>query len=700
MDFKFLKAYDYLQDIICLTDLETLEIRWINQAGKKIFGPLTEGVKCYEYFYGLSTSCAHCHSHELIENFQKYAGGEMEYCHNRAVQGVSYRSRKTTIEIEGRKYSLDTIYNVDEFIRSLHQQETANKIYVKLLSEITEIDITDDIESQVRHILEMVKQIFKARRVSMMKTASDADFPVISVKEEGISDFYYNPIMKDVLKQDARYASKMEEDRYILIQAEEIERIYPEISAKMRIEGNTNFILLEWNIEGDRYLLIIENAQVILEDKKVFKLIYNYLYFIIRSFLYNKTLYQLSNLDSLTNLFNRNKYNYDIANSYTDTQYNLGVLYLDLDNLKDVNDSFGHIIGDKLLIATSKILRESFSKASIYRVGGDEFIVITRDTPYPEFMKQIETMRRRMDNGKIFSSYGVEYQAETTELTEMITGAEREMYVYKRRHHDKYSYDIERNAILQKIKGSLLSDQFYLVLQPKINPYTGCMVGAEALIRGRESAEWQYPNEFIPLFEKNNCIDLIDYFMLEEACRLQRYILDTYEEGFPISVNISRTTLLLPTFEEDTLELLKKYNIPLNLIHLEVTERMDVSSEDILAHGLRLKKYGLQLEVDDFGSHFTNLSFLGRDVFSVVKIDKTIFAKLKNDSITAKLIELVISECHKRNVTVLAEGVETEEDLALIKSMYIDEVQGYYYDKPMLPEAFMKKYLEKQKADT
>lgn len=695
MDFKFLQAYDYLQDIIYLTDLETMEIRWINRAGKKVFGPLTDGVKCYEYFYGLVSPCAHCHNRELIENFQKYMDGETEYYHNRTVQGVAYRSRKTALVMEGRKYSLDTIYNVDEFIRCLQRQEAANKIYVRLLSEITEIDIADDIEIQIRHILEMMKQIFKASRVSMIKTAADSDFPIISVKEEGISDFYYNPIMKDILKQDIRYAGKMREDRYILIQAEELEHSYPEVSVKMREDGNTNFILLEWNMESDRYLLIIENAQVILEDKKVFKLIYNYLYFIIRSFLYNKKLYRLSNMDGLTSLFNRNKYNYDIANSYADTLYNLGVLYLDLDNLKDVNDSFGHLIGDKLLMAASKILRESFPKASIYRVGGDEFIVITPDTPYPEFVKQIDAMRKRMDNGKIFSSYGIEYQAETAELTEMIARAEREMYVYKRRHHDKYSYDIERNAILQKIKESLLSKRFYLVLQPKINPYTNCMVGAEALIRGQEGAEWQYPNEFIPLFERNNCIDLIDYFMLEEACCLQRHILDTYEKGFPISVNISRTTLLLPTFEEDVLELLRKYDIPLNLIHLEVTERMDVSSEDILAHGLRLKKYGLQLEVDDFGSHFTNLSFLSKDVFSVVKIDKTIFAKLKNDSITAKLIELVISECHKRNVTVLAEGVETAEDLELIKSMYIDEVQGYYYDKPMLPEAFILKYLEK-----
>ncbi len=577
------------------------------------------------------------------------------------------------------------------------KEKTFDKeLFEFFINEITGIDIKAHIEVQIQHILSATKNIFKADKVSLMIKSNKLATPFISIKDDGIKDFYYNPIMKDIIQKDEELKEKLNEDNYLIIDREEIGKKYPQIKEALLKDNDANFIMMQWCIDDRIYYLIIENTKIILEDKKLFKLLYSYFFFTLKNFLYNDSLYRLGNMDSLTGLYNRNKYNNDIANSYTSTSENIAVMYLDLDNMKSINDSFGHSIGDKLLIATAKILKETFVGANIYRIGGDEFVVICCNIGYDDFMIMVNQMNKRMDNGKIYRSFGISYLKDNATISEMIIEAETKMYVYKRRHHDMYSTDIEQSAVIASLKAKIKEEHFFLVLQPKINPYTNKIVGAEALVRGKKEGIWQYPNEFIPLFEKNNCIDLIDYFMLEEACKLQRKILDTYSNSFPISVNVSRLTLLLDSFEKDVLEILNRYSIPLELIHLEVTERMNVSSEEVLSHGGRLKNYGLLLEVDDFGSHFTNLNFLSKDIFSIVKIDKNILSRLKSDSITAKLIEVVIEECHKRNMIVLAEGVETKEELELIKKMNFDEVQGYYFDKPMYPSDFIKKYIEKR----
>ena len=151
----------------------------------------------------------------------------------------------------------------------------------------------------------------------------------------------------------------------------------------------------------------------------------------------------------------------------------------------------------------------------------------------------------------------------------------------------------------------------------------------------------------------------------------------------------------LDSFENDVMSLLDKYKLDKWMIRLELTERLNASSDDILLYGKKLNERGIRLEIDDFGSHFTNLGFLDKDVFSVVKIDRTIVNKLVEDSVTSKVIDVIVKECHNCGMTVLAEGVENIEELNYIKKLNIDLVQGYYYDRPIIPEEFVNKYFKK-----
>ena len=692
-DSKF-TAYDYLHDVICAINLDNLEVEWVNRYGIKRFGPAKKGIKCYEYFYKLNQPCAHCNKCNFEKNFDYYKTECYSNDTNKDILGSYYKSKKTTAEIDGKRYIITTLYDVDTLVDDFNNHFESKVVYETLIKNISEIQLSDSFIDKMRKTLLAVKNMFKAKRVSFLHLEEGVYVEPIVVKDEEAADFHYNPIMKDIIKNDPYLSESINHNRYVEINKDFLKNNYPEAYNALLEEEDYNFSLMTWKINNIRYYLVIEDYAGILKDKIAYQIIYNFLFFSIRSFLYNKALYKLGNTDLLTGLMNRNKYNNDIKESYDKNISNVGVLFLDLDRLKDINDNFGHKMGDNLIKAMAKILAEEFPDADVYRMGGDEFVVINQNISYEDFNLRCIEMGKRTTRGRIYCSYGIMYEEDSAVLSEMVEKAEQEMYIYKRKHHE-YSLAKEQEGFVLNFRYKVNRGYYFMVLQPKINPYTNELYGAEALIRGRDdNGEIDYPNSFIPIFEKNHCIDIIDLFALEETCKIQRMIIDRYGKTVPISVNITRSTLLLDTFEDDLFGLIAKYNLEPWMIRLELTERLNVSSDDILLYGKKINDKGVKLEVDDFGSHFTNLAFLSKDVFSVIKIDRTIINKLAVESVTSNVMNAIISECHNYGMKVLAEGVETEEELTNIKRLNIDLVQGYYYDKPIMVEEFIDKYLK------
>lgn len=688
------EAYNYLHDVICAINLDNLEVEWVNRYAIKRFGPLKKGTKCYEYFYKLEQPCAHCNKCNFVNNFEYYKTECYLNDTNKDILGSYYKSKKTTAEIDGKRYIITTLYDVDTLVDDFNNHLESKVVYETLIKHISEIELSDDFPKKMKKTLSAVKNMFKAKRVSFLHLEEGVYVEPIVVKDEDASDFHYNPIMKDILNNDPHLKESINHNRYVEINKDFLKKNYPNAYSALLAEEDYNFSLMTWKINNIRYYLVIEDYAVILKDKITYQIIYNYLFFVIRSFLYNKALYKLGNTDMLTGLMNRNKYNNDIFDSYDKSISNVGVLFLDLDKLKDINDNFGHNMGDKLIKAMAKILFEVFHDANVYRMGGDEFVVINHNISYEDFYLRTVEMGKRVKRGRIYCSYGVMYEEDDAVLSEMVEKAENEMYLYKRKHHE-YSLSKEQEGFVLNFRYKVSKGYYFMVLQPKINPYTNEIYGAEALIRGKsEDGEIVYPNSFIPIFEKNHCIDLIDLFAIEETCKIQRMILDSCGKTVPISVNITRSTLLLDTFEADLFGLIKKYKLEPWMIRLELTERLNVSSDDILLYGKSINEKGVKLEVDDFGSHFTNLGFLNSDVFSVIKIDRTIVNKLSDDTVTSNVMDVIIKECHNHGMKVLAEGVEDEKELENIKKLDIDLVQGYYFDKPIMVEEFISKYLK------
>lgn len=603
-----------------------------------------------------------------------------------------YQVKSIPFEIEGNLYYLNKVKISDEIFVS--NAETSS-IYQNLVTTLSSINIKDPIQIQINQIITYIQKIFVADRVSILSPGNDS-FPYHTVKADGAADFYYNPILKDVINNDEDFQAQFNKEKYLYVDINQLDN-YPILRETMLKDKNDNFIIFKWNIDDEIIYLVMENCKNIVNDKEVYSTLYYHLYFVLESCLYNKNLYMLSNIDVLTEVYNRNRYtmDYDILNK--EKLDKTTVLFIDLDNLKTINDLFGHTLGDKLIRASAKIIKESFSFGNVYRIGGDEFIVVCKNTSYDDVSIALSEMKARMYNGKIFCSYGISYREVNGNFNEMVSEAEREMYINKRRHHDKYSNDVEKSAMAIKLEEEIKNNCFSFVLQPKFELKNMNFIGAEALVRYNGENSWSLPHDFIPIFENSCCVDLIDYFMIEEVLKLQKSIIEKYGKTYPISINISSQTFLLDKFVDDFVELLDRYDIPNNLIILELTDRVNFSSRKVMMFSEKLNENSINIEFDDFVTNSINLKVLENSVFSTIKIDKTSYGTIIEDSILQKIVKIIIQECHSKNVKVLAEGVENEKDLEFVKSMDFDSAQGFYFDKPLSKAEYIEKYIKNRK---
>lgn len=409
----------------------------------------------------------------------------------------------------------------------------------------------------------------------------------------------------------------------------------------------------------------------------------------------------MANYDSLTGLPNRalcmDRIETAIRHAAR-TSTHTGVLYLDLDHFKDVNDSLGHAIGDELLKATaerlSALLREEDTLA---RIGGDEFIVIMTDLAKPDnVIPLVSKLVNHFDQQFHLSGYSVQstvsvgvclYPDDGDTVEALMKAADTAMYKAKDVGRNTYAFfESEMNdlAVWRQQLGSELQhaierEQLYLVYQPKVSLQTGEVSGAEVLLR------WQHPElgqispaDFIPVAEHTGQIQKIGLWVLEMACSaLQRW----RQQGLApltVAVNLSAAQFRQSDLVEHISDLLEKYDIPPKALELEITESMLVRDvEQAIRMLRRIKLLGLKVSVDDFGTGYSSLSYLRRFPLDSLKIDRSFVAELGDDGEGAAIALAIVSMARSLRLKVIAEGVETVEQWAFLAEHRCDEVQGF-----------------------
>jgi diguanylate cyclase (GGDEF)-like protein/PAS domain S-box-containing protein len=415
--------------------------------------------------------------------------------------------------------------------------------------------------------------------------------------------------------------------------------------------------------------------------------------------------------DTLTSLPNRALFmehlNMAVKRAKRRDDYHFAVLYLDIDRFKLVNDSLGHSVGDNLLGAFAKRIQESLRDVDILgRFGGDEFVILLEDIENSEYASgvadrlQQELKRPFMVEGKeVFApaSFGVVLNTKDYDHAEnIIRDADAAMYhakengkaqykVFDKTLHKKALHLLQRETDLRK---SIHTNEFENHYQPIVDLRTSSLVGFEALIRwNHPQLGLIYPGSFISIAEETGLIIPITQLIAEQACedlcQWQKQLKDQLK--LTMNINISSKHFLSPTLMDDIKEILDRTGMPPEQLKLEITETalMEDADETIrLVH--RLKDFGLKLVIDDFGTGYSSLSYLQRLPIETLKVDRSFVSRIQTQPDgNRNIVEAIISLAHRLEMIVVAEGVETEEQFAILLEMNCQFGQGYLFSRPL-----------------
>ena len=426
--------------------------------------------------------------------------------------------------------------------------------------------------------------------------------------------------------------------------------------------------------------------------------------------------------DALTGLPNRayfmTRLTESLQVSKRDHSHNVSVLFIDLDRFKIVNDSLGHIMGDRLLIAISKRLRECMRPAdTVARLGGDEFTILVEGThDLAEVTRIAERVQEefklpfQIAGNEIYSSasIGILHASDTHSTSEeMMRDADTAMYQAKRsgkaRHEifDENMYAVARETLQLEtdLRKAIEKNEFSVLYQPIVSLDTDEVVGIEALAR------WDHPEfgkisptKFVPLAEEIGWIDALGEQVMRKACTQIRDVFREIEKthDLKLSVNLSCKQFARHNLVERIAQVLEETNFPPERMKLEITESVFFEYQDRAIDMLNhLRGLGIETDIDDFGTGYSNLGYLVRLPIATLKIDRSFVGMLSETGANREVIRTIILLARNLGIKVIAEGIETEAQRDELRNLGCDLGQGYFFARPMTAQHF-KLFLEKR----
>ncbi|MFI3231642.1 MAG: bifunctional diguanylate cyclase/phosphodiesterase [bacterium] len=396
--------------------------------------------------------------------------------------------------------------------------------------------------------------------------------------------------------------------------------------------------------------------------------------------------------------------------------YKYALCSLDIDKFKYINSMFGYEVGDNVLKKVSRVIHNFINPNETFcRIGEDKFsIFFSYDTELQlhskltKLSKLFEVMRDKyFSDAKITVVNGVTLVNKDLSLNALLDQSATARKSAKGSHKNKFSYyNIEWDLKLQKeieieeqVPHAIANDEFTIFLQPKFDLNTKEICGAEALVRWITPKGMIFPDQFIPLFERNDFIITLDFIVYEKTMEYIRRCLDQNLKVYPISVNVSRNHIKDPHFMYKFMDLINKYNIPRQYLELEVTESIFIEDRKELKKFIdKIKEEDLKVSVDDFGTAYSSLQTLTDINIDILKIDKGFLDNVENtkdDSYSKDkiLIKNIIILAKELDFIVLCEGIETEEQIQFLKNLGCDLGQGYVFARPMPLDEYNQKYI-------
>lgn len=382
----------------------------------------------------------------------------------------------------------------------------------------------------------------------------------------------------------------------------------------------------------------------------------------------------------------------------------LGVLFLDLDSFKRINDTMGHAKGDELLKMVSKRIKNILrSDDTVCRIGGDEFLILIENLKQDFYLEKIaekiiELFKKpfTIDNHDLFittSIGGAIYPIDGDDVETLIKNAGIAMYKAKEEGKNKFQLctPIIKDSLVEEMKltnslyGALDRNELELYYQPQVNIISGEIIGLEALIRWHNSKLGMVnPGDFIYIAEKTGLILPIGEWVMRAACIQNKAWQNSGILNVPIAVNLSVNQFQNIKIVQQITEILKETDLKPKDLELEITENIIMKDPEYIIESLKqLKELGVTIAIDDFGTEYSSLNYIKQLPVDKIKIAMTFIQGININHKDEAIIKVIIVLAKNLGLKVIAEGVETKEQLDFLRDQMCDEIQGYYYYKPM-----------------
>lgn len=693
---------DEMSELIYVVDTDTYELLFVNRSGKEMFG-LDElaGVMCYRAIHGKDQPCGFCPNGRLVQaHFYTWE------CTNQRVQR-HFLLKDKLIEWEGRRAKIEIAFDTTAGEREKQELKYALDAE-NLVNECAQILYgAESQDERFDRILERTGRFLEAERACLFELRGDrvdntyewcagGAEPQISTRQD---------MPASVI---GRWLELFGQKKCVLIDGPESVREAGPAEYRMLEDRNIRSLLAA-PIYSDGKLMgyiSVENhtVQKLPNASAFLSSIGYFVAAVLRNRQTLRLLERLSLCDALTGVGNRNRFNQDVS-TLCGAGRPVGVIYVDVNGMKQINDEYGHQRGDETLAGAARILDSMFPAERVYRIGGDEFVAICEGLGEDAFLDRVRDLHVLFAGERGYTvSIGTSWTKCCTNIQELLFQADERMYFDKKRfYHGKalsgrYRHGMDDVLALTQpgaMQGMIDGGKFLVYYQPKFSVSTQELIGAEALVRCEAvPGTLTPPGLFIPVLEESRLISLLDFYVFKTVCRQMHLWLEAGRPIQPVSVNFSRYTLSDRHFAEKLQHTWEEYRVPKSLIEIEVTETVEADdSYDFLAVIREIKARGFFVSIDDFGVRNANLSLFATMDFDVLKVDKSLIDDLEENMKAQAIIAYISDICRRMNIRLIVEGVETPQQFQILRQLNCDGVQGFLFSKPISQECFERQYL-------
>lgn len=690
---SFLSKYG---DMSYLIHPETYELLEVNEAFCDRIGMSNVeclGVKCYKILYGRDTPCPFCaRANWNTERFYFYRN-----YNERLEQEFLIKNKLVTWNGEPAVLAVAVDLSSNKNIINSFENTSTENNYI--LSGLQHLQAAPTKKQSVECALENIANFFKADCVRCCRYNEEIQtyefcfewMPEMAKGKKFLDENEISIIRNWLRTKNMKNIINIEDTYIMLSDSYEMHQLM--INHKIE---NEQWVPFEKG--NKKYLFLMENINANFSNTSFLE---SFIPFIIDEWekrdLDDEFVYGIYH-DKLTNVLNRSCYEKDIVDFDVEGAENIAVVIANVDHFKDINAEKSFDFGNFVLTEFAKNLKDSFKEYSVYRLSGDEFLVLMKNTDILEIENRIAAANKKITKDNIFTaSFGYAWDNVEKNINELSALATNTMNSNKKIHYDtqKYDGDSKRLLALNQLMHAIDNGNFIVYLQAKYDNKENDFVGAEALVRYRhEEYGIISPAKFIDNLEKNNLIRYVDIYVFETVCRYLEKWKKQKRKKLCVSFNLSRLTLMETDITETIEGIFNKYDIDKDSVEIEITENDTMVGKAVLyQNAYKLHLLGYKISLDDFGTKHTNLSILSDIHVDVLKIDKSLIHALSHSEKEQVILKNIIHMCDELSIKVIAEGVETPQQEDMLKQLGCYLIQGYLYSKPIYIDEFERKFI-------